>query len=136
MSTRWIGGFVAVSLMLWTALASAEEADVEPTGPTTPTETATSDPTEDTQNLDRAREHFQTGLNLVRRENWEAALTEFEESMRLYPTGVAQYNQGLCLKYLHRYQESIEVLEDYLVRWNSEVDPMRRAEVNAMLESL
>ncbi len=86
--------------------------------------------------LAEARLHFEQGLRLVRRENWAAALAEFEESLRLYPTAVALFNRGLCLRYLNRYPESIEAFTSYLETYAGEIDDDRRAEVERMVQEM
>ena len=58
--------------------------------------------------VERARMHFAQGIELAEQEHWEAALALFDESLRLHPTQAAQFNRGLCLRFLNRYPEAIE----------------------------
>jgi predicted RNA-binding protein with TRAM domain len=120
-SVFWIG--------LWCPSVLAEQADgVEPQ--------EESIPQDGDGALVEARLHFDQGLRLVRRENWAAALAEFDESIRLYPTAVALFNRGLCLRYLNRYPESIEAFAIYLERHPDEIDDERRANVEHMVQEM
>lgn len=86
--------------------------------------------------LARSRVHFDHGLRLTRRSLWQAALVEFEESLRLYPTAVAAYNRALCLRRLYRYPETIAALEEYLERYPAEIDAERRTVVENLLSEI
>ena len=115
-----------------------EPAEVEATATeegegTTEEEEAAPDLTEEEVLLARARVHFEHGLRLTRRSLWEAALVEFEESLRLFPTAVAAYNRALCLRRLYRYPETIRALEEYIERFADEIDDQRRTIVENML---
>src|SRR5262245_10455500 len=56
-------------------------------------------------NKDAAIAHFDKGLALYDRGAWAAALAEFIEARRLYPLRNANYQAGLCLEKLQRYDE-------------------------------
>ena len=66
----------------------------------------------------------------------EEALAEFDESLRLLPTGAALFNRALCLRNLHRYPEAISALDRYLERYADEIDSTRREEVYRMLADI
>lgn len=107
--------------------AAAEEAAAEEAPSPEP------EVTEEEARLARARVHFDHGLRLTRRSLWQAALVEFEESLRLFPTAVAAYNRALCLRRLYRYPETITALEEYLEGYADEIDSRRREVVEGLL---
>lgn len=88
------------------------------------------------QNKIEAEEHFKKGVILMQQENWEGALVEFEESLKLYPTKSALFNKGMCLKALHRYIEALTIFEEYLERYGNEIDDARRKEVLENIEEI
>jgi len=99
-------------------------------------------PAEDPE-VRRAREHFQDGLRLVRRELWGPAAAEFEASLRLHQTGPALLNLALCLQRLQRYARALEAFEQYLRDYGAALSaPMRRRvqeraeEIRSMLASV
>lgn len=62
----------------------------------------------------RAALRFEAGKKLVRRTAWAAALAEFLESRRLYPTWSATFNVAVCLQELGRHAEALEAYETLL----------------------
>ncbi len=66
--------------------------------------------------------HFEKGNGLLHDEAWSAALAEFLQSRRLYPTWSATSNAAVCLKQLHRFDEALELFE-VLLREFSETLP-------------
>ncbi len=65
---------------------------------------------EDPQKVE-ARAHFQRGLELSEDQAWDAAFAEYAASLAIYPTKAATKNAALCLRMLHRYAESVDMLE-------------------------
>jgi PEGA domain-containing protein len=63
---------------------------------------------------DKAKEHFQRGIKLLRDEAWAPALAEFLASRELYPTRVATNNAAIALRKLQRYDESLDMYETLL----------------------
>src|SRR5262245_61760806 len=62
----------------------------------------------------RAKEHFDRGVELSSKGSVEAALAEFLESRRLFPTRSATYNAASCLRSLERTVEALETYEALL----------------------
>lgn len=58
--------------------------------------------------LEQAKERFERGRDLFKQQMWGAALAEFLESRRLYPTWSATSYSALCLKKLGRYDEALD----------------------------
>lgn len=65
-------------------------------------------------NRAEAQRRFEEGRRLVAERAWEAALGEFLESRRLYPTWSATSNAAGCLKKLSRSGEALNMLETLL----------------------
>jgi hypothetical protein len=84
----------------------------------------------------KAKEHFDKGLILVEQENWEAALLEFEESLKLTEMKSAALNRAMCLKALHRYLEALDAFKGYLEKHGPELDETRRAEAEKNIVEL
>jgi hypothetical protein len=61
-----------------------------------------------------ARTHFQRGLELSDEQAWDAAYAEYVTSIGIYPTKAATKNAALCLRMMHRYAESLDMLESFL----------------------
>jgi hypothetical protein len=80
--------------------------------------------------------HFQAGMELVERELWEAAVAEFEESLRLHHNSSALLNRALCLQRLLRYQEAIGAFQEYLDRHAGEASPERIAQITQTIEDI
>lgn len=55
--------------------------------------------------------HFKRGKELFSKNAWAAALSEFLESRKLFPTWSATSNAAICLKNLQRYDEALSMLE-------------------------
>lgn len=79
-----------------------------------------------------ARQHFERGVQLVNRDNDpEAALVEFLESYRIYPTYVASLNVAVCLKELGRNASALEAYDALLARFGRELSAPERARIEA-----
>ncbi len=74
----------------------------------------------------RARFHFNEGLRLMDQEAWDAALAEFEESIRLHPNPTALFNTALCLSNLSRIPAAYAALRRYLELTGERLDPEER----------
>jgi len=73
-----------------------------------------------------AEQQFRAGVSLQKVEDFEAAISAFESSLRLYPTKGAWFNLANCLRATHRYPEALTALERLQQDFGSElVDPMR-----------
>lgn len=84
----------------------------------------------------QAQMHFLQGIRLAERQQWEAALAEFDESLRLYPTRSALFNRAISLQHLNRYSEAVAALEEVLSRYASELTEARRRQVRQGLDDL
>jgi hypothetical protein len=93
---RWVASTLA--LLLASPCAKAQPAAAQPGGEEDPRKA-------------EARAHFQRGLELSEDESWDAAFAEYTASLAIHPTKAAAKNAGLCLRMLHRYAESVDMLE-------------------------
>jgi hypothetical protein len=57
-----------------------------------------------------AKRLFESGLKLMKADDFSAAAANFERSAALYPTQTALFNLANCYKALQRYAEALEVL--------------------------
>jgi hypothetical protein len=67
--------------------------------------------------------HFKKGKELFAKNAWAAALSEFLESRKLFPTWSATSNAAICLKNLQRYDEALSMLELLLNDFQATVPP-------------
>ena len=73
-----------------------------------------------------AEKQFRAGVSLQKVEDFEAAISAFEGSLRLYPTKGAWFNLANCLRATHRYPEALTALERLQRDFGSDLqDPMR-----------
>jgi len=73
-----------------------------------------------------AEKQFRAGVSLQKVEDFDAAISAFEGSLRLYPTKGAWFNLANCLRATHRYPEALTALESLQRDFGSELqDPMR-----------
>lgn len=73
-----------------------------------------------------AEKQFRAGVSLQKVEDFEAAISAFEASLRLYPTKGAWFNLANCLRATHRYPEALSALEQLQRDFGSELqDPLR-----------
>lgn len=100
----------------------AKGAPPESPPPENPTPTAPSSasdvpepPAPDAEDLRaEAAAHYQKGLGLARKGAWDAALAEFLESRRLYPSRTATASAAASLRNLGRWDEALDMFEALL----------------------
>jgi MYXO-CTERM domain-containing protein len=98
----------------------------EPTPP--PAEASTGD-------KDEAKKRFERGLSLVTERAWDAALSEFNESVRLFPTRGARQNAAFCLRELGRHDEALGEYEA-LLRDYPDMDEKKKTEAQEAISAL
>jgi len=82
-----------------------------------------------------ARRHFESGAAMFQLENYDGALTEFQESYRLRAVPVVLFNIAQTLKLLFRYAEAVDAYEGYL-RTEERMPADRRAAVRGTVADL
>ncbi len=82
-----------------------------------------------------AEKHFEAGVSLQKVEDFEAAVSAFEASLRLYPTKSTLFNLANCLRATHRYAEALAALERLVREYGEELEePMRSAVEDQLAE--
>jgi len=76
-----------------------------------------------------AIKHFEIGLELVKQEAWDSALAEFLRSRELYPTKNALRNAAVCLRELKRFDEALDMYDELLARFGSELTAVEKTAV-------
>lgn len=98
-----------------------------------PSEPAENEPKE--QAKEEAKKRFERGLTLVSERAWDAALAEFSESVRLFPTRGARQNGAFCLRELGRHDEALTEYEA-LLRDYPEMDQKKKLEAQEAISAL
>lgn len=80
-----------------------------------------------------ARERFEKGVGFFEEGAWDAALAEFLESRRLFPTRVATNDAALCLRRLGRNDEALALFEALVAEFPNAPD---RAAVERQIAQL
>ena len=83
-----------------------------------------------------ARLHFDAGVGLMRIEDWDGALAEFERSLELFPTRNALFNLGMCRKALHEYRAALAVFDEWQARYAGTAPPEELEAVVAAVREL
>ena len=90
---------------------------------------------EPTEGRAQARSHFDQGITLARRHGYAEALAEFERAYEISPHFSVLYNIGQALVALGRPTEAIAALDRYIEEGGSDIEPRRRAQVDAAIQS-
>jgi hypothetical protein len=88
-----------------------------------PSKDASADPVE------RARVHYERGLQLFNEENYDAALFEFDRAYELAPSYKILYNMGRIQRQQHNYAAAIRSYSRYLREGGAGVPADRKTEV-------
>jgi tetratricopeptide (TPR) repeat protein len=78
-----------------------------------------------------AKRHFEAGLVFFEADNYTAAATEFEASVKLYPTKMGWLNLANCMKALFRYGEALEAIDGLERDLGRELDQKWKADIAA-----
>jgi len=91
------------------AAAAAAQSNAQTTESVEPQDTET--PEQKAARRAQAVEHFEKAKTLYKNQDYGAALAEFLEARRIFPTWSATSWAAGCLKLLHRYDESLDMFE-------------------------
>jgi tetratricopeptide (TPR) repeat protein len=86
--------------------------------------------------VELAHAHFLRGMEYVERQLWEAALVEFDESLRLHPSSSALFNSALCLQHLQRFQPAMNAFRLYLARYRDQTAPDQLEQIERAIADL
>ncbi len=84
----------------------------------------------------QATEHFMRGVKLTQEKAWDAALAEFEESIRLLPKKSAVRNAAICLRELGRYDEALVMWERLVREFGASLKPEDKAQADTAITEL
>jgi hypothetical protein len=124
--SRWLSAAAISSVIAFAgAPASAQPPGATPAGPTSavPPKSDSADPTE------RARVHYERGLQLFNEENYDAALFEFDRAYELAPSYKILYNMGRIQRQQNNYAAAMRSYTRYLHEGGGNVPADRRKEV-------
>ena len=79
--------------------------------------------------VERARVHYERGLQLFNEENYDAALFEFERAYELAPSFKILYNMGRIQRQQNNYAAALRSYARYLKEGGNTIPADRRAEV-------
>jgi hypothetical protein len=83
-----------------------------------------------------AEQRFRAGVALQKVEDWDAAIIEFQASLRLYPTKSALFNLATALRATHRYVEALEALQQLQRDYSDELDAQMRTAAESLANEL
>lgn len=86
--------------------------------------------------VERARVHYERGLQLFNEENYDAALFEFERAYELAPSYKILYNMGRIQRQQNNYAAAMRSYARYLREGGASVPADRRTEVEKEIEVL
>lgn len=110
---------------------------VQAQAPGTSAETTPAAPAAESKDpVERARVHYERGLQLFNEENNDAALFEFERAFELAPSYKILYNMGRIQRQQNNYAAAMRSYERYLREGGAAVPADRRAEVERELAVL
>ena len=121
---------------VFTFAVSPAFAQTPPAGAAPAPATASHAVTESGDPVERARLHYERGLQLFNEENYDAALFEFERAYELAPTYKILYNMGRIQRQQHNYAAAMRSYARYLREGGTGVPADRRTEVEGELEVL
>jgi hypothetical protein len=116
-----------------TSLSGGARAQAAP-----PAESATADAanSEDARKKEEAKERFLRGLELAQRDDWDAALAEFEASRAIFPTRAALRNAAVSLRNLKRYADAIQMYEELVASLGKEMSEDEKKKTDEAIAEL
>lgn len=105
----------ALACILISSILLEARALAAPDGKSAPaTATAARDDQEVAAKKKEAQAYFEKGLAHYEKEEWDAALAQFERSRATYPTRAATKNAAYCLRKLRRLDDALAMFEEML----------------------
>jgi hypothetical protein len=126
--TRWLTGTTLVALV---TLAAPSALAQPPAGGDTAVKPAAGG-----DSVERARRHYERGLQLFNEENYDAALFEFDRAYELAPSYKILYNMGRIQRQQNNYAAAMRSYTRYLREGGTAVPADRRVEVEREIEVL
>lgn len=116
----------AVAALAFTGVPALAQGAPPPAGAPAPTADAKADASDP---VERARVHYERGLQLFNEENYDAALFEFDRAYELAPSYKILYNMGRIQRQQHNYAAALRSYARYLREGGAGVPADRRTEV-------
>jgi hypothetical protein len=86
--------------------------------------------------VERARVHYDRGIQLFNEENYDAALFEFERAYELAPSYKILYNMARIQRQLNNYAAALQNFRRYLAEGGNNIPDERKKEVDREIEML
>lgn len=118
------------------AVCSARVARAETAAPATPSTAPAASAPGNGQDVEKARTHFQQGVQFYNNGDFKLSLIEFRRSYELSGNYRILYNIGQVNQQLGNYTKALAALEQYLKEGGGELVDDRRAEVVATVAAL
>lgn len=96
----------------------------------------TGNPNPSSADVERARVHYERGIQLYNEENFDAALFEFERAYELAPSYKILYNMARIQRQLNNYAAALQNFRRYLNEGAAAVPDDRKKEVEKEIETL
>ena len=129
-----------VTLCSFLAASSVAGAQPKPAAPASPaaapTTPAPAGGAPQTSDLERARVHYDRGIQLYNEENYDAALFEFERAYELAPSYKILYNMARIQRQQNNYAAALINFKRYLQEGQSNIPDERKKEVDHEIELL
>jgi hypothetical protein len=139
MRPRLFRALLALTLLPALAQGKGDKDDKKKPDPAPPAPSAApaspASPRDEATRKEEARLHFERGIALSDEESWNAALVEFARSRELFPTRGNTKNLGLTLRKLQRFDEALEVYEQFQKEF-SNLSPQDKAFLDKELDEL
>lgn len=126
--------FVAAFAVLSFSSAAWAAPPAKPSEPAKPGETSEAKP--DDPNAAEAQKHFKNGLDLFKLHSHDASLVEFERAYQLSNNYKILFNIALVYRDMNNFAGAIDTFDRYFAEGGSDIDPYRRAEVDAEYDRL
>lgn len=121
----------SISLVCGTGVVHAE-----PAAPSSPAAATSASAAANGQDVEKARAHFQQGVQFYNNGDFKLSLIEFRRSYELSGNYRILYNIGQVNQQLGNYTKALAALEQYLKDAGSEIVDDRKAEVAATVAAL
>src|SRR5262245_56219686 len=124
---------VPLSIVVCAGAARAQKPPPPP-APAAPSAAASAAPAASAEAEAEAKEHFDKGRKLLVDGAFAAALAEFLESRRLFPSRAATTSAAVCLRKLERYDEALALMEAVLRDFRDLPEEVKTAAQKQILE--
>lgn len=132
--TLVLGSMSAAFMLTNASVALAQGPTGAPAAPAAPAAAPAAKPSQEA--MDKARGHYERGLQLYQEEDYSAALTEFERAYQLAPTAKLLYNMARIQRHQNNYVGALTNYQRYLAEGGESVTEERKKEVEKEISVL